>query len=78
MQFKVLLIMENNISSADELKTIRKMMEESTKFLSLSGFSGLFLGLFALAGAIVAWFLILGGGEDFDMNSPGTTTWLLL
>ena len=70
--------MKNNISSADELKTIRKMMEESTKFLSLSGFSGLFLGLFALAGAIVAWFLILGGGEDFDMNSPGTTTWLLL
>lgn len=37
-------------------------MEESTKFLSLSGLSGVFPGIFAIAGAIVAWFLILDGG----------------
>ena len=39
------------------------MMEESTKFLSLSGFSGVFLGLFAIAGAMVAWFIIPEGGN---------------
>jgi hypothetical protein len=55
--------MENNISSADELKTIRKIMEESSRFLSLSGLSGVFAGLFAIAGALVAWFLILNNGS---------------
>jgi hypothetical protein len=33
------------------LNDIRKMMSESSKFLSLSGFSGIFAGLFAIAGA---------------------------
>ena len=50
--------MEKNPTSADDLKTIRKMMEESTKFLSLSGFSGIIAGIFAIAGAITAHFLI--------------------
>jgi hypothetical protein len=52
--------MNNNLSSSDELKAIRKLMEESTRFLSLSGFSGIFAGIFAIAGALVAWFFILG------------------
>jgi predicted lysophospholipase L1 biosynthesis ABC-type transport system permease subunit len=51
--------MDKNITSADELKTIRKIMEESTRFLSLSGLSGIFAGFFAIAGAMVAWFIIL-------------------
>ena len=55
--------MENNHSSAEDIKTIRKLMEESTKFLSLSGFSGVFLGLFAIAGAMVAWFIIPEGAN---------------
>jgi len=38
-------------------------MEDSTKFLSLSGFSGLFPGLYALAGACIAHFLVLGPGK---------------
>jgi hypothetical protein len=55
--------MENNISSVGELKTIRKIMEESSRFLSLSGLSGVFAGIFAIAGALVAWFLILHNGS---------------
>ena len=55
--------MEKNPSSADELKTIRKFMEESIKFLSLSGLSGVFPGIFALAGAFIAWLLILDKGN---------------
>ncbi|NDV69603.1 hypothetical protein [Dysgonomonas sp. 25] len=35
----------------DDLKHIRSMMERSSKFLSLSGFSGVSAGLIALAGA---------------------------
>jgi hypothetical protein len=48
--------MEKNITSSDELKEIRKIMEESTRFLSLSGLSGVCAGIFAIAGAMVAWF----------------------
>lgn len=47
--------MEKNRSSEEDLKTIRKIMEESTRFFSLSGLSGIFAGIFALAGAMVAW-----------------------
>jgi hypothetical protein len=54
--------MNKNITSADDLKTIRKIMEESTRFLSLSGLSGIFAGIFAIAGALVAWFIILQNG----------------
>jgi len=57
------LFMEKNYSSAEDLKTIRKIMEDSTKFLSLSGFSGLFPGLYALAGACIAHFMVLGASE---------------
>jgi hypothetical protein len=52
--------MEKNHSTADELKTIRKIMEESTRFLSLSGLSGVFIGFFALTGAVVARYFIIG------------------
>jgi len=55
--------MENNTTSTGDLKTIRKIMEESTRFLSLSGFSGVFPGLFAIAGALVAHFMILKTGD---------------
>jgi hypothetical protein len=66
--------MENNPSSAEELKTIRKIMEESTKFLSLSGLSGVFPGLFALAGAAIAWFLIPDNGKTgFEDNLANLT-----
>ena len=58
--------MENNISSADELKTIRKIMEDSSRFLSLSGLSGVIAGIFAIAGALVAWLFILNHGMHYD------------
>jgi hypothetical protein len=54
--------MDKNVSSADELKIIRKIMEESTRFLSLSGLSGIFAGIFAITGALIAWLLILQNG----------------
>ena len=37
-----------------EIKEIRKMMEESSRFLSLSGLSGVLVGIYALMGAFMA------------------------
>jgi hypothetical protein len=54
--------MENNSNSVEDIRTIRRLMEESSRFLSLSGLSGVFAGLFAIAGALVAYFLILKNG----------------
>ena len=42
----------------EDLKEIRSLMERSTRFISLSGLSGVLAGIWALAGAVVAHFLI--------------------
>jgi hypothetical protein len=54
--------MKNNSQSLEDIKEIRKLMEESTRFLSLSGLSGIVAGVFAICGAIIAYFLILNHG----------------
>ncbi|HKI88732.1 MAG TPA: hypothetical protein VKA38_06880 [Draconibacterium sp.] len=41
-----------------EIKEIRKMMEESSRFLSLSGLSGILIGIYALVGAFIAFRII--------------------
>jgi len=41
-----------------DLKEIRKMMETSSKFLSLSGLSGISAGIIALIGSSYAWYTI--------------------
>ncbi len=70
--------MKNNLSSAEDLKTIRKIMEESTRFLSLSGLSGVFLGLFAIGGALIARFLVFNyeiiSNDNYFNILPGQET----
>ena len=39
----------------DDLKDIKDMMNRSSRFISLSGLSGVFAGIFALAGAFLAY-----------------------
>jgi hypothetical protein len=51
--------MEKNENYADDIRTIKRIMEESSRFISLSGFSGLFAGLIAIAGGCFAQFIIL-------------------
>ena len=46
--------MSNSTEHLNALKDIRNMMEKSTRFVSLSGFSGVFAGIFALCGAFAA------------------------
>jgi len=53
--------MENN-TNIEDLKHIRNLMERSSKFLTLSGFSGIAAGVIALVGAAIAWFGIFQQG----------------
>jgi len=45
----------------DELVSIRKLMERSSKFISLSGLSGILAGVYALIGAGIAYCLVYSG-----------------
>lgn len=45
--------MKNEQQQLEALQDIRKMMKESSRFLSLSGLSGVFAGVYALAGAFI-------------------------
>ena len=58
---------ENEIQN--ELASIRSLMERSSKFISLSGLSGILAGVYALIGAIVAYFSLYNG-ENRDLSSP--------
>jgi phosphate/sulfate permease len=49
-----------------ELSSIRDLMERSSKFISLSGLSGVLAGIYALAGAGLAYTIIT------DQSSSGT------
>lgn len=40
----------------EDLQAIREIMERSSKFISLSGLAGVFAGICALAGAVLAWY----------------------
>ena len=45
-------------NSLKELSEIRRLMEKSTRFLSLSGLSGIIAGIAAILGALVAYFVL--------------------
>lgn len=49
----------------NDLKEIRKLMEHSSKFISVSGLSAIFAGITALVGAAVAYFRL-----DLSFGSP--------
>ncbi|HNZ43113.1 MAG TPA: hypothetical protein PLI16_01210 [Bacteroidales bacterium] len=63
------------------LSEIRSLMESSTKFLSLSGLAGVFIGIFALCGAVVAYlylsldifsdnyYIHLSSGKSFNFGN---------
>ncbi|MBD1392854.1 hypothetical protein [Mucilaginibacter glaciei] len=47
---------ENEVQ--DQLQSIRSMMERSSKFISLSGLSGVLAGVYALVGVALAYFIL--------------------
>lgn len=42
----------------EEIKEIRRMMEQSSRFLSLSGLSGVLIGIYALVGSLLIYRLV--------------------
>ena len=54
MQFKVLFMDAKNYQ--EDLSHIRSIMEKSSRFISLSGLSGIFIGIFAILGAVYVFF----------------------
>ncbi len=67
----------NKDQKIEDLKHIRDLMERSSKFLSLSGFSGISAGIFALLGAAVAYFFLFKQGSvkyDEHMRALGNGT----
>lgn len=66
--------MKNESKSIEDIKVIRKIMEESSRFISLSGLSGVFAGITAIAGAFIAYYFILDKEsiqyEDYLSNLP--------
>ncbi|MFH2096341.1 MAG: hypothetical protein ABIJ16_11595 [Bacteroidota bacterium] len=57
---------ENHKQHLDNLTEIRSIMEQSSRFISLSGLSGVSAGICALLGAIVAFWYF-----DFEIYTPG-------
>jgi hypothetical protein len=55
----------------DDLASIRNLMERSSKFISLSGLSGVLAGVYALIGAVAAYMILNYGSIDY---TDGATT----
>lgn len=47
-----------NSQHLEAIQDIRNMMKKSTRFLSLSGLSGVFAGIYALVGAYIAYLML--------------------
>jgi hypothetical protein len=82
LYFKVLFMNEQQ-QSLEDLQHIKKMMERSSRFISLSGLSGISAGLCALIGAWVAhpyvfgekdFIMNIGRGKDIDMTDLSIET----
>ena len=46
-----------------DISEIKDLMNRSSRFISLSGLSGIFAGIYAIAGALVAYFYFLPEGN---------------
>ena len=48
-----------------DITEIKNMMNKSSRFISLSGLSGIMAGIYALIGAAVAYYLVANSGRDY-------------
>ncbi len=61
-----------------DIAEIRSMMERSSRFLSLSGWAGIMAGIYALAGAFVAWKLLSFNPDSIVYTTDTSVSLLLL
>lgn len=64
LYFKVLFMSKEQYQK--DLSEIKDMMERSSRFISLSGISGVLAGIFALIGAYLAYKTVYSGQEYFS------------
>lgn len=64
-------------TQSDDLKAIRDLMEKSTKFISLSGLTGIMSGITAIIGAAFAYFFLLRDPAATEFNLRQETLILL-
>ncbi len=60
--------MKKEYTSKQQLDEIRNLMERSSRFISLSGLSGISAGIIALIGALVAFFYLEFDSRYFDTD----------
>lgn len=67
-------------NAEQELLEIRSMMERSTRFLSLSGLSGILVGVYAVLAAATAYYFLYFPGQPFgfDINEVAESSMLML
>ena len=58
--------MDQNQTYQKDIESIRKLMERSVKFLSLSGLSGILSGVYALVGATIGYAILYNPKTPFD------------
>jgi hypothetical protein len=61
-----------------DIAEIRSMMERSSKFLSLSGWAGIMAGIYALAGAYIAYQFINFNPDQIVYTIPGLLNLVIL
>lgn len=69
--------MDKTQEQLDALKDIRSMMERNSRFISLSGLSGIFAGTFALIGAFVANYKLGISFTHYNYFEAHSTRWFL-
>lgn len=71
--------MTQNQNHLDSIQQIRSLMERSSRFISLSGLSGVSAGMFALIGAGLAyWYLEIipfSGKHEYYVQNAGYNKW---
>ena len=58
--------MKNEKEYLDDIKKIRTIMERSSNFISLSGLSGILVGIYALIGSFIAYQILYINGIHLD------------
>lgn len=70
--------MENQQQHLEALKDIRQMMKQSNRFLSLSGLSGIFAGVYALIGAYFGHKIIHDYIRSFWVESSDNSSFTMI